>query len=333
MRYLLILYLIQIIAMGFDSTCAETRNPAKKPSLKSESAKPSASQTAGSGTKTALNDSETPLPVRQWIGKKFVLLPKQKIVQAFGYGLYLSPELDRSKTRVNPELETKEGRIRCEAFGQGELVAQEIKPSGKEYLVRFRYTAKNLSLYARTHKNAIEGLALAEDMDKARKRWVGTNVYSMRRFINTYDSITGNVSTHKVKICDPLKVVKIRWGTTPLPSRPIWLMVETPQGLPGFIPVCVSWANIMIDKISNGRPWEDDILEQDPKKLYSWDNVYWEAVDNHAIVAGMTKTQVRLSWGMPQSVRRDTLNAACRELWLFDDGQEFRFIGDSLVAE
>jgi|WetSurMetagenome_2_1015567.scaffolds.fasta_scaffold100261_2 hypothetical protein len=317
MKYLLILPVLLIVFLH--SGAAEAKHPVVRP---------------GAASAGNANDTHYMAPVRQWTGKKFVFLPKQKIVKAFGYGLYLTPELDRSKSPVNPAMETKERRIRCDAFYQGSLTVREVKPSGSEYLVHFFHEPTSASLFAKTHRGAIEGLALAGDLEKAKQRWLGKTVYSMRRFINMYDSITGNVSTQKVKISDPLRVVEIRWGTTPLPSRPLWLMVETApaQGARGFIPVCISWANSMFDKITSGKPWDEDILEQDPKKLYSWDKVYWDAIDNHSIVSGMTKPQVCMSWGAPKTVRKDTTMAGHREFWSFDDGQELLFVGDSLVS-
>jgi hypothetical protein len=330
MNKLFIMSVFQIVAIQANLAFAQTKATAAM------AAQPMALHNAPKAA--ADSDTACSLSILQWPGKKFVFLPKQKIVKAFGYGLYLTPELDRSKSPVNPARETKEHRIRCDAFDQGSLTVREVKPSGSEYLVHFIHEPTKVSLFAKTHRGAIEGLALAEDVEKAKKRWLGKTVYSMRRFINMYDSVTGNVSTQKVKTGDPLRVVEIRWGTTPLPSQPLWLVVETAPahdagaGTRGFIPVSISWANIMFDKITSGRPWDEDILEQDPKKLYAWDKVYWDAIDNHSIVPGMTKPQVRMSWGPAKTVRKDMTKAGNRELWSYDDGQELLFIGDSLAS-
>ena len=277
-------------------------------------------------------ETTSALPVKQWPGKRFIILPKQKIVQVFGYGLYRTPQLDRSKNKPDLEMETKERRIRCEKFTGSVIDAQDVKPSGKEYIVHFIHEPTRISLFGMTHRGAIEGLALFEDLAKARQRWQGAAVYSMRRFINVYDSTTGNVNTQKVKIEDPLRVVELRWGTTPLPPQPIWLMVETPRKISGFIPVSISWTNSMIDKITHGNPWDDDILEQDPRKVFSWDNVVWNAIDNHSIISSMTKSQVRLSWGQPKTIRKDNKGIKNGEYWQFDNEQELYFMGDSLVS-
>jgi hypothetical protein len=332
MKYRCVQAIIVCVMLLFGTSIAQARVSVTKPAQPTAARAPGI-KNAGECPNTPGRDNEFILPVKRWPGRKFILLPKQKIVQAFGYGLYLAPELDRSKNAVNPARETKERRIRCDVFGQGSLVAHDVKPLGDEYLVRFKHEPSGVSLFAKTRKGTVEGLALADDIDKARKRWLGVAVYSVRRFINKYDSATGNVSTMKVKLRDPLRVHDVRWGTTPLPSQPLWLMVETQQGERGFITVRVSWTNVLSDKIAEGRPWDDDILEQDPKKLYAWDNVIWEAIDNHAIVAGMTKAQVRLSWGAPGAMRTDSAGGPVKDYWLYDDGQQLQFIGDSLATQ
>jgi hypothetical protein len=238
-------------------------------------------------------------------------------------------------------METKERRIRCDKFANNIIVGSEVKPAGKEFYVRFIHELTGMSLFCKTHGGALEGIALLEDFDKARQRWLGKTVYSIRRFINAYDSVTGNVTTRKVKFSDPLKVIDIRWGMTPLPPKPLWLIVETVQEADaqharaslarGFIPVCISWANVMLEKKGRGQPWDEDLMEQDPKKLYSWDNAVWDAIDNHSVISGMTTLQVRFSWGLPKIIRKDDQKNKINVQYLYDNGQVIYFVNDSLV--
>ena len=278
--------------------------------------------------KPAATDSGYDLAVTQWPGKRFFILPKQKILQQFGYELYCTPQLGASATPYDPNKETRQHRARCDKFGNTAIMAMEVKPVGKEYLVTFSHEKTGAFLYGKTRNAALEGLALAEDIVKAREQWVGKTIYSARRFIDIYDSVSGKISTLKVHIEDPLKVVNVTWGQTPLPPKPIWLAVETPKGERGFIPTCRSWANVMLDNKTINRPWSEDVLDQNPKKLYSWDNAVWETINNHSIIRGMTSRQVRMSWGPPKSVID---NGAGRQ-WRYDNGQILHFVRDSLVS-
>jgi hypothetical protein len=332
MNHKLFISFISIALFQNGPANAETMHPAGKPVKLSISPNLTDIRPKDDGPALAARAIAINLSVKQWPGKRFIILSKQKIVQAFGYELYLTPELARSKNKPNPDLETKERRIRCDKFAESIIIAREVKPSGKDYLVHFIHEPTKISLFGKTNDGALEGLALFDDFYQAQRRWMGKTIYATRRFINRYDSITGNVKTQKVTISDPLRVFEIRWGTTPLPRQPLWLMVETLQGLRGFLPVCISWTNILFGKITHGAPWEEDIMEQDPKKLFSWDDVVWEAINSHSILSKMTKMQVRLSWGLPKTIRKDTVGTAKSELWLFDNEQELHFIGDTLVS-
>jgi hypothetical protein len=272
------------------------------------------------------------LSVKQWTGHAFIILPKQKIASGFGYELYLSPRLDLCKSMPDTGRETKSRRVRCDKFGGSTVVVRDVKASGKEFLVRFIHEPTGISLYGRTRGGAIEGLARAGDLSEAKRRGLGKTVYSTGRFINLYDSATGDVTTRKVRITDPLAVVDVQWGTTPLPPQPLWLIVETAGKARGFIPVRASRTNVMSEMKKPGNPWDDDVLEQDPRKVYSWDNVVWEAIDNHSILPRMTKSQVRLSWGPPKNVRRESGENANGEHWIFDNEQDLYFTGDTLVS-
>jgi hypothetical protein len=124
-------------------------------------------------------------------------------------------------------------------------------------------------------------------------------------------------------------VTGVRWGMTPLPPKPLWILVETPSGEKGFIPTRASWVNAMIDSKNNSAPWNDDIMETDPKKLYSWDETIWEAINSHSIATGMNRLQVRMSWGRPKSVLPSASDK--KETWVYS-AQSLVFVNDSLVS-
>lgn len=269
------------------------------------------------------------LPVTQWVGKKFMVLEKQGLVRQFGYELYLTAALGASKKKPDPAWETPQRRVRCDKIGKSYIIVNEALPAGREYLVKFTHEQTGVVLFGKTRDGSIEGVAFAADIDAAQKRWHGKVVYSVRRFIDVFDSVTGKLDNIKVRIDQPLTVVDVRWGLTPLPPKPLWIMVTSECGEKGFIPTRTSWTNAITVIKSDSTPWSDDLMEIDPKKVYTWDEAVWEAVNNHSVATGMTRQQVRMSWGGPKSVTQGPSGNA--ETWAYA-AQNLLFTNDSLVS-
>jgi|WetSurMetagenome_2_1015567.scaffolds.fasta_scaffold00046_37 hypothetical protein len=275
-------------------------------------------------------DSVVLIPVSRWKDLAFHVLPKQKLFRQFGYELYLSKNLAAAAGPIDTSMETTKRHARSDKFGGGTLTVASVEPSGDEYLVSFTHQKTGRTVWGKTHKGAIEGLACDGDLDIAAKKWLGTSVYSKRGFIDTWDSVTGTYGKIAVKIQEKLTVTAVSWGLTPLPPKPLWLRVETTAKDKGFIPVAVSWTNAMTDKVLPEAPWRDAIFESDPTQLYKWDSLTWSAVNRHSIVSGMTKEQVTVSWGPPASTVADS-SRPCRLQWLYG-GQYVCFDHDTVVS-
>jgi hypothetical protein len=266
-------------------------------------------------------DSTRMIAVQHWAGRKFMVLDKPKLFRKFGYELYLTKDLSTSIRRIDTSFETDRHHLRYDRGRNTVLTVSAAEPVAGEWLVSFLQTGTGLSLYGKTHRGAIEGIASLEDIDKSAERWVGRFVFSRRRFIDTYDSANGTFGTVKVNIQDRLKVTGVRWGTTPLPPKPIWLCVTTREKETGIIPIAQTWTNVMVDKITSAaggpNPWDEDIFDTNPQQIYSWDSTTWKAINSHTINSGMTKEQVRVSWGQPQRIMTDTAKTLCGEQWLY----------------
>jgi len=276
-------------------------------------------------------DSSYLVPVDKWKNKKFIALAKLKFFRKFGYELYLSKELASSVAPLDTALETDKHHVRYEALCGKTLLVTDIVPADNEFLVTFTENRSNATYYAKTHKQAIEGLAYADDINTAAKQWVGKTVFSRRRSIDIYDSATGSFSNIKVAIQEPLKVTCVVWGTTPMPPKPLWLCVKTANNESGIIPIAQSFANVMPEKMTSNAPWQEDVFDIDPTKTYSWDSLTWKAINTHSIVSGMSKEQVLVSWGQPQRIAMGAIKAACAEQWLY--GSQFLcFDHDSVTS-
>lgn len=276
-------------------------------------------------------DSSYLLPVEKWQNKKFFVLRKPPIFRKFGYELYLTKKLSANTGALDTALEAEKHHARYSLLAGKTLTVTGVEKADGEYFVTFSEEKGGRAIFAKTHKGAIEGIARADDLDSAARRWAGKTVYSRRRFIDTYDSATGAYGRIKVRIQDNLKVTGVSWGLTPLPPKPLWLNVETSSHEKGFIPVCMNWANVMTDKIKPGLPWVEELFETNPTTLYAWDSLTWVAINGHTIVSGMNKEQVLVSWGLPHKVTLDTAQRSCAEQWLFGT-QYLCFDHDTVIS-
>ncbi len=276
-------------------------------------------------------DSSFLMPVETWKNKKFIVLSKLKLFRKFGYELYLSKSLSANTAALDTARETDKHHVRYEVLCGKTLIATEIIPAGGEYLVTFVENGTQTAYYSKTHKHAVEGLALADDIDNASKQWVGKTVFSRRRSIDVYDSLTGTFSNIKVRIQDPLRVSRVIWGTSPMPPKPVWLCVKTATDETGIIPIMQSFANIMTDKIASEAPWQEDLFDTDPTKIYAWDSLTWKEINTHSIVSGMNKEQVLVSWGQPQRIALGAQKPTCTEQWFYGS-QYLCFDHDSVAS-
>jgi hypothetical protein len=212
--------------------------------------------------------------------------------------------------------------------------ALQIDSSGNEFLVTFISDISEKipdTVYGMTRKCCIEGLAWTEERENARKRWLGKTIYSRKRHINTYNSASGILDNAPVSISEKLTVIDITWGLTPLPPQPLWVWVRTPNGDTGFIPTRFSWTNTIDEIRTDTVPWNDNILEKNPKDVYTWDEEIWEYIDRHKIITSMTTPQVLLSWGEP--LTRTTISRNDSDYVRLEyDGQYLHFYHDTLTA-
>lgn len=254
--------------------------------------------------------------VEEWIGKEFIVLPKQQMFRNFGYELYFDKDFENSTLPIDPAVQLKNHRIKLESIAEHTLVGKEIEDLNGETLVTFADQVTGKEIYAKTYKKAVKEIAFKEDLENAKKKWLGKVVFSRRGMISIIENDNG-FGSQKVRIEDSLIVYDIRWGVTPLPVNPLWLMVETVRKTKGFIPVRVSWSNVMNDLPKEGDPWEEDIFESDPKLLFNWESNMWDLINNHRVTKEMNRDQVLVSWGKPLEKYKKDVNGDSLECWKY----------------
>ncbi|MBN1758329.1 MAG: hypothetical protein JW863_08430 [Chitinispirillaceae bacterium] len=269
----------------------------------------------------------------EWIGKKFIILPKQKLLCAQGYSLTTCRDKNECDTMpVNPDWENSGHRILCSKIGGDSVYVDKVEPDSNEWLITFAHIPSEKRLFARTYKQAINEIAFSDDLTAARARWLNRIVFSKKGVISQLGtSATATISSKRIRIQDSLLVVNVRWGMTPLPVKPLWLMVKMNDNTEGFIPLRISWTNTMIDRRSDRQPWDEDIYETNPADLYKWDENMWEVVNNHRVILEMTTDQVTASWGYPLSIVPQPDDSTNGEIWTYPS-HELRFQYNKLIA-
>jgi hypothetical protein len=281
----------------------------------SPAAKPGASPKVAALDTVPLSPAPDFLEVEAWPDKWFVVLEKPVLYCNYGYDLYTCPQVDSCRGPVDTSLISKYHRARCLKFAGNRLKALSVTPRGTEWVVSFKDEKSGTTLYARTVKDVLGEIVLESDLDGAKNRFAGKTVYSARGFITSFEK--GKASGIKVKLQDPLKVYGVRFGLTPLPTKPIWLMVETERGEKGSIPIYFSWTNVKKELRRPGFPWEEDVFEINPARTFKVDAAIWDIINAHTVREGMTRDEVRLSWGFPLSEKKETLDGKERECWKY----------------
>jgi hypothetical protein len=251
-----------------------------------------------------------------WSGRQFVLLEKPALYCAYGYELYSCPGLDACRDAPDTALFTKYHRARCDLFAGRRLTVRSVAKRGAEWLVAFYDSLSGKRLYAKTSGGVCHEVAYGPDCAAAAERWQGKTVFSARGFVTEF--LDGKAVTVKVDLRDSLRVTDVRFGLTPLPAKPLWLMVESRRGAKGAIPLCFSWTNVMKQMRHDGNPWDDDLFEASPASLYRADSATWEIINAHRVRAGMTRDQVRLSWGRSLLQKKAVYKGSERECWTYE---------------
>ena len=159
-----------------------------------------------------LPQSPNALPVQNWPGNRFVLLDKQKLFSQHGYELYTCRQLDSCTSQADTVWTGPNHRLRYDKFKGHVLRVTEVEQVSDEWLVTFIDEKTDMVIYARTRKGAIKEIALEDDLELARKRWMGKYVFSRKGVISTILENGNGFSSMKVRIQDSLKVIDVRWA-------------------------------------------------------------------------------------------------------------------------
>ena len=234
------------------------------------------------------------LEIHEWVGQKFIFLPKSKETQEYGYQSF-KPRLPYDK------------------WVGKTVTVLEVRPSTGFAEVSFR-TADGKAIKAQAFGHTIHGIAPMRDLEYARSNWLGKTLWIRRNNMATWDESTGKFGTVKFKKYSPLTVEDVVAGW--YEHAPVRLILKTKQGETGFDDVSVSGTNIG-ERLRQMDTFSKNFLEQDPRLDKDWPPEIWSKIEDGKVAIGMTAEQSRMSWGDPQSINRTVTAHGADEQWVY----------------
>lgn len=252
------------------------------------------------------------IPVDEWTGKVFVVLPLEAGKKAEGYLFTMqNPRPDLLTAGGNIRADWLEGK-KLEVVSVKKLAMFQEEPPLYDYEIVFREPGGTV-LTGTALGGQMAQVVLADDLAEAQKLFAGKTVYSKRLAIPAYQETPATI---QVKINEPLAVESVIAGISS--AEPIWLVVSTADKRKGYIAIAYSLTNVQPNTWPGPKPWTAVLFEENPQTIYSWDDETWANINAGVAKQGMLPDQVRLAWGEPQSIQRT-------------DGEETWYYPDKLV--
>ncbi len=168
------------------------------------------------------------VPMQEWVGMEFVILPKPKHLQRYGYstlrrpnGGFIIPTYGECAGQVGTVVDVQnDGRTDCKVTLRMD--------DGREY------TAVSAT-------GLFPEIALASDFEHARTEWEGQTVWFYSSPVYIYDDDTGQLWSIQTGRYEPVVVKEVVAGWNH--NRPVRLIVETEDGREAYVDVQVSSTN------------------------------------------------------------------------------------------
>jgi len=247
--------------------------------------------------------SEAPSPnvkIEQWTGDSFTFLALPAAKQSAGYEIFT---VGQAMQGFQGDLSV---RIPYEQHVGKQVTVTEIVPfdagyNQQEYMVNMTVDDTGEKLIGRSMRGQLEGLVKTSDLNNARQQFLGKIIYPKFRELSGLYVPGWNTTPQAVStiIGGPVTVIDVYAGNQS--QEPIWLIVSV-NGEKAMLPIAYSWTNTSIGAWTQTPPWQDALFMEDPRISLGGSLDVWNQIETGNVEEGMTKDQVRLSWGKPFSI-------------------------------
>jgi hypothetical protein len=250
-----------------------------------------------------------PLPVSEWVGQKFIFMPRDVSLRKYGYqGIHKK----RGKEWDSLPYEKYVGRVAKVIAVRNDTTLGGIL---RAEIVDLQMEDDGELLTARTVLNNIASVTPLFDIDHARAQYAGKTLWYADTTLRTYDADTGKVDFITIKKkYRPVTVTRVLVGESN--DAPVRFVVKTDDGIEGYVDLAISGTNADASLVAYHR-FADHFLTEDPRITYKWPEDVWKAIEQGEVFIGMTQRQVLLSKGRPSKINTTESATGMSEQWVY----------------
>lgn len=260
----------------------------------------------------------------EWVGEEFVFLPVMSSSQKYGYMNFFT----------NPKKEVYESRISYEDYaGKIAKVVSVIETSGYNIkslqMWNLTFEVEGKKVYVKNEDESVDDIGYLPDIVTAQRLFVGKTVWYRSTQLVSYDGATEEFSHTTLKKWSPVEIV----GVEPEASYEIGnaiVLLRSTEGEHGFAAVVLSGTNVA-EGLRKNNQFLDKFLLEDPRVTHNWSRAVWNTIERESVSIGMSKEQVRMSWGEPEDVNSTTTALGRTEQWVYP-GSKYLYFRDGKLT-
>ncbi len=265
------------------------------------------------------SDPFLPIPVEEWTGFQFLFLPLRQYEASEGYA-GSTKKVAWHKIEKSLDYEKYKGRS---------FTVSKVEKDSSFGTITVQMDDTREVLYLPISTGKFEGIALKRDIDYARANYVGKTLWIRNTEATAYDSDKKEERKLVLKNLQPVKVLDVVLNETP--TWPLRFILQDTEGRT-FTKISQLSGTTTESFSYNSYLFEDVFFLEDPKKKYSWDEGVFAAIEVGKIFPGMTKEQVRISWGNPRKINKTISGGQVLEQWVYPVDVYIYFDGNKLTA-
>lgn len=234
----------------------------------------------------------------EMIGEKFIVMPKSKSVQRYGY-----QDIYRENSKsLTDHLSYNDG------VG---LVLSLAQIKGRNGVFQDSLGNKYTSTVSNGQFN---DLAPMRDLKEAEELFLHKSLWVKDHSLNTYDERSGETGQiHNVRLTR-VTVEEIAVGTEE--QAPVRFILKTASGKIGYRDVNMSGSNLSYN-YRQFYSFHNTFWTYNPKAKYKFSPQIWKLIANQEAKIGMTTQQVKLSLGEPDEVNYSEYRSGTQEQWMY----------------